>query len=230
MKTIYTHFTGTQHLNENKECQDIIKVYETDDLNITVLCDGAGSKKFGTKSATLVAKTTIEYFKNGLNNFNASEFIEHINNTLEENELNEKNAGTTHIFLDSDKSKYIIGHLGDGVVLENDGNGFKAVSLPENGHLANITYFLPSEEATEHFRYKTGKLNNKSSFILSSDGAASFLYDSSTLLGYNACNLLEEWAKTLEKSECEKRILTSIETELTKFSSDDMSIAISIYK
>ena len=230
MKTVYTCVTGTQHIAENKECQDIIEVFESDDLNITVLCDGAGSKEFGTQCAQLVANATIEYFKNGLSGFDSSEFVDTINSNLEDNGLNEKNAGTTLIFIAADKSKYIIGHLGDGVVLQNNGDGFKAVSLPENGHLANITYFFPSQIACEHFRFKKDKLNDKTTFILSSDGAASLLYDSANLNGYNACNLLEEWACTLERSECEKAMEESLKAELTQFSSDDLSIAVVIGK
>ena len=228
MKTIYTCITGTQHKAENKECQDIIKVFNENGLNVTVLCDGAGSKKFGTECAALVAETTVNYLKNGINNFNAELFLNTVNDTLEQNGLNDKNAGSTLIFLACDKNKYVIGHIGDGVVLQNDGNGFKAVSLPENGHLVNITYFLPSIYAKEHFRVKVGKINQGSSFILSSDGASNFLYDTASLEGYKVCEILENLAKTLEKSECEKQILTSFENELTQFSSDDMSIAISI--
>ena len=228
MKTIYTYITGTQHTLENKECQDIVKAFSNDELSAIVLCDGAGSKEYGTKAADTVANCTIDFIANNFQNFDPVRFVDTINNKLEGLDLNEKNAGTTLMFVAANKNKYIAGHLGDGVILKGNKKGFNLLSAPENGHIVNITYFLPSEHADEHFRMQSGAIKEQTAFILSSDGASDFLYDPKNGVGYNACNIFYQWAQEKTKAECESNIQEALQTELAKYTSDDMSIALLI--
>ncbi len=228
MKTVYTYITGAHHKAENKECQDIVKSFSNDELSVIALCDGAGSKKHGTKAAETVANATIDFIKSNFQSFNPTVFVDSINNQLELLDLNEKNAGTTLIFVAANKNKYIVGHIGDGVILKGNEEGFNVLSAPENGHIVNITYFLPSERADEHFRMQSGAIKEKTAFILSSDGASDFLYDPKNGVGYNACNIFYQWAKEKTKAECESNIQNALQTELAKYTSDDMSIALLI--
>lgn len=226
MKTVYTCVAGALHKSEGKECQDIIVSENSNNLSVTVLCDGAGSKKYGAKSAALVAKTAAKSLAENFYCFDKANFLNDINIKLEEAGFNEKNAGTTLIFVAADREKYIIGHLGDGVVLQKFGEDFKVVSKPENGFLANMTYFLPSSNSKSHFRCVKGENTGPTAFILSSDGAAFFLYDPKTLDGYNVCNIFADWAKNDSLDECKEKITINLEQEFSKYSGDDMSIAV----
>ncbi len=228
MKTVYTCITGSQHRAENKACQDVIVSVQSGKLTVTVLCDGAGSKKYGTESATLVAQTAAKMLAEGFYQFSPKRFIEQLNLTLENAGYNEQNAGTTLLFVAVDQKRYLVGHLGDGVILQRSDEGFQVASPPENGLLVNMTYFLPSSMANEHFRWHKGDCNGQDAFLLSSDGAASFLYDPQTKKGYNACNLFAQWAKSYSETECEEIMRTNLEQELAKYTGDDMSIAIMV--
>ena len=225
MKISTACVTGKTHLENNIECQDVVKKYIGENLCITVLSDGAGSKKYGKNCAEVLCETVINYFKDGIGKFNAEKFITKLLFALYNKDLDEKNSGATLLFTVIENNNFLIGHLGDGVIIKSDGDEFKAVSLPENGHLANFTYFLPSSDAQNHFRYTTGKAKD-AVFIMASDGISDMLYEPDTNQGCNACKKMAEWLEKYSEAECDEILSDNLKEIFSNYSSDDLSIAI----
>lgn len=230
MKTIYTGVAGKRHKSQGLESQDFIANIETYSFSVTVLCDGAGSKEFGMQSARITANVTAKILEEDFYDFDLEKFIEKVNFALESEGYTEQNSGTTLLFVATDNEKYIIGHLGDGVILQEINNEFKVISKPENKEYVNTTFLLPSSDPISHLRIKTGSLNHPTAFILSTDGAAYFLYDPKTQTGYKVCKIFTEWARTKPDFECEDYIKYNLQEEFSKYNSDDMSIAVMVSK
>lgn len=230
LKTVSKSYIGSTHAKSGLPCDDFCVTY-CGDLTIAVLCDGASSKKQGGESAQFVCNTTLEYFKSfkaPVHSFSAEKFSQYINDALDNEDFTERNSGTTLLFVVSDGKNCLYGHIGDGVIIKGDSNGFKVCSEPENGFLVNMTYFFPCTDSTNHFRTKLEKISGPFCFILASDGASDLLYDPETLTGHNACNMLEEWTRQFSEAECEKILEDNLKNVFSKYSSDDMSIAIMI--
>lgn len=226
MKISYATAAGRQHQKDNMPCQDIIAVRKKNDVCTLVLCDGAGSKEYGLECAQTVSSVTADYLTNNFSTFTKDVLIEKINTALEEKGYTDKNSGTTLLFVACDDKSFILGHVGDGVILMRAASGIKTISKPENGHLENITYFLPSEEAKEHFFSQKGPIGAKTAFILASDGASSLLYDPQTLKGAPACAKLISWLKENDEEEGNELLQENIEQIFREYTSDDISIAV----
>ncbi len=225
MKISTASVTGKTHLENNIDCQDVIKKYVGENLCITVLSDGAGSKKYGKDCAEVLCDTVINYFKTGIGKFNSEKFITKLLFALSNKGLDEKNSGATLLFTVIEKNNFLIGHLGDGVIIKGKGDAFEAISLPENGHLANFTYFLPASDAENHFRYTTGQTEN-TVFIMASDGISDMLYEPDTNKGCSACNKIAEWIEDYSEAECDEILRDNLKEIFSNYSSDDLSIAV----
>ena len=226
MKISTACITGKTHLENNIDCQDVIKKYMSENLCIIVLSDGAGSKKYGKECAEVLCKTVINYFKEGIGKFDDERFINKLLFTLSNKDLDEKNSGATLLFTVVENNNFLIGHLGDGVIIKGDGNKFEAISLPENGHLVNFTYFLPASDAQNHFRYATGKSSDNTVFIMASDGISDMLYEPDTNQGCSACKKIAEWIEEYSEAECDEILRDNLKEIFSNYSSDDLSIAV----
>ncbi len=226
MKVATASVTGKTHIETKIDCQDIIKKYIGENSCVTVLSDGAGSKKYGRRCAEILCDAVVDYFKEGIGKFNSEKFITRLLFTLSNHDLDEKNSGATLLFTVVDGDNFLIGHLGDGVIIEGIDTKFKAVSLPENGHLANLTYFLPSSDVYEHFRYALGKITKNTIFIMASDGVSDLLYDPKTNIGYSACERIAEWVEEYSETECAEILKDNLKEIFSNYSSDDLSIAV----
>lgn len=72
--------------------------------------------------------------------------------------------------------KFIIAHIGDGVIGYLKNNEMKIASQPENGEFVNTTVFTTSKDAIMTMKLIKGFLGTIQGFVLMSDGPEARLY------------------------------------------------------
>jgi len=180
---------GTSHLEQGKGCEDVIKTITTEDMAVIVLADGAGSFSKAFEGATIATEKCSKWLLNKFEwaySAKESEIItrlvqtirKEIKNKATKEGLEMEEYSSTLLFAAIKDSRYIVGHIGDGVigVITTDGDDV-VLSEPERGEFANNTFFTTSSQINKHFRLHRGTINNITSFFLMSDGAADCLYN-----------------------------------------------------
>ena len=65
---------------------------------------------------------------------------------------------STLLFVGVKDNRYLVGHIGDGLIGYFEGNNVKTLSYPENGDSPNKTFFITGDNAINYFRiYKADK-------------------------------------------------------------------------
>lgn len=158
------------------------------------LADGAGSSKMAEQGAQAVSKAIAEYVFNNfahLMDSSSSDLKKEIMKCVKKTLLSEKERSgnyfisdfsSTVLFAVSDGKKFIIGHLGDGVVLGVSKDNASVISFPENGRNSNETFLTTSIDAESHLRTYRGNLNMFEGFILVSDGLMPDLFSDGFVL------------------------------------------------
>ena len=185
--SISTAVIGKGHIRQNIPCQDVALHYSGDDIGIAIVCDGAGSSKYGLEAAEETSNQVKEYFiKRQHGTKTASEIRDELCDTLIKSlsklkklyNCNIHDLYSTLVFgvLDRKTNEYIIGHIGDGLIVGFEPSSMQIFSEPENGERANETYFVAytvdKKLRQKHFRIKRRPLGNVIGFALMSDGTA----------------------------------------------------------
>jgi len=144
--------------------------------------------KMASAYVKLVTKEILTYLKSNFSKLlqvkNTSEKI--INNIeeilvkeAENREIDIKELSSTLLFVVIKNDKFIVGHIGDGVigVLDKD-NKITVLSHPDNGEYSNSTFFTTTDSYPDRLRIIKGNIVDSTGFILMSDGADESLYDS----------------------------------------------------
>ena len=199
------------------------------------LADGAGSCKYSDIGAELITKKTLQFIKINFNNLFKDEnirltLLNYIENELEKritDNISFKDLSSTLLFIAIKNNKFIIGHIGDGVIgmLDNE-NNLKTISKPDNGEFSNSTFFTTSTKYKERLRILKGRLKSANGFILISDGAEESLYDKKKELLSNTNKIIINWLENNSEKEVEKALYNNLEQIISKQTSDDCSIGI----
>lgn len=221
----YAKNTGTYHIKNDMPCQDCTFAKTTENRAIAIVSDGAGSKTFAKETAEILVKALVSLFDKDLLKYNIEYnlLFNELANKIRESDMDIEEMAATLLFVYAEGNDYYCGHMGDGgIILMQEENSY-LLSAPENGEYLNETFFLPSSDET-HFRIKSGKMTDETTFILSSDGVFDLLFDTETQQVMDACKTLESW--TLFEDNANELIENSLQKVLSKHSSDDQSIAV----
>lgn len=234
-KVINAEITGTSHKKSGTKCQDVTKKLVTDNCCTIVLADGAGSAALSEIGAELTCESVVKIFHQ---NFDAlfdmdcslakTKIIHSIRTRLgiKAKRLNRKKdeLASTLLFVSIKDSKYIVGHIGDGVIgtINEKGDVF-ALSEPENGEFANTTYFTTSKNYKSHLRLYKGKVDNYNSFFLMSDGAADCLFHKKQKAFAPAIRAFSSWMETYDEESVNKALLENMTKMFPIHTTDDCS-------
>lgn len=199
------------------------------------LADGAGSCKHSDIGAELITKKTLQYIKMNFDNLFKDEnirltLLNYIENTLQKrttDNISFKDLSSTLLFIAIKSNKFIIGHIGDGVIgmLDNK-NNLKTISKPDNGEFSNSTFFTTSIKYKERLRILKGTLKSANGFILMSDGAEDSLYDKKKESLSDTNKIIINWLDNNSEKNVEKALYSNLEQIISKQTSDDCSIGI----
>ena len=169
------------------ENEDAINVVTNGDYIFAILSDGAGSGPLPKLAAQctvdevgkecLIASGEMFSSNDKLNKliFNLQS---RLNDVAIENDckLSDMMATLIIVGIDLKNKKYIIIHIGDGLVAKVEENEWKIVSYPENGYSKNATYFSNSLNVHSHLRIRHGTFESNEKFFLGTDGCFEGLY------------------------------------------------------
>ncbi len=179
---------GKSHIQDNCVCQDKTFVYETSNALAVALADGAGSAKlshYGAETVTRkVCKLLCERFDEFYNsntpmpvkNTILSHLLKALQDTAIENQCELSDLASTLLAVVISNKRFLIIHLGDGVIAYTKDDEIKVASSPKNGEFANTTYFVTSSCALEMMKLVKGLATSINGFILMSDGSEASLY------------------------------------------------------
>lgn len=199
------------------------------------LADGAGSCKHSDIGAEFISKRILTYIENKFDLLYSSiemqltltNFIENSLNEISNDNISFNDLSSTLLFVVIKSNRFIIGHLGDGVIgMLDKFDNIKVVSKPDNGEFSNATYFTTSKSHANRLRLIKGILKNSKGFIIMSDGCQESLYDkrTETLAASNA--QIINWLETNSEKEVEKALFYNLEQVIRNKTQDDCSIGI----
>lgn len=183
---------GRSHVKHGIPCQDKTFSQSYDGTYVIALADGAGSASLSHYGAECVVRCVTDelgmYFESYWNEQNARIAKERLFNVLYEalqkqadlRECELKDLASTLLVVAVKDERYLMLHVGDGVIGYHDEEGLKVASAPNNGEFANTTIFVTSSDACGQARILKGHLGSITGFVLMSDGPEACLYNHQT--------------------------------------------------
>ena len=124
------------------------------------------------------------------------------------------------------QNRYLIIHLGDGVIGYRDEDLIKVASTPNNGEFRNSTVFTTSEGAEESLRLLKGDIRESiKGFVLFSDGVESIMYKQSKKEITQSLSPVFDDLSRDDPFEVEQNLVETLE-EIKSHTSDDCSIIV----
>lgn len=179
---------GRSHVKEEIPCQDKTFSLTYGDVTTIALADGAGSARLSHLGAECVTKVIAEelcsHFQSYWDESSASlakcRLYQSIKTSLDalshENSCDVRDLASTLLAVAAKGNKFILFHVGDGVIGYKDGSTLKVASTPNNGEFCNTTVFTTSTESESQTRLIKAQSDTIDGFILMSDGPESCLY------------------------------------------------------
>lgn len=180
---------GRSHVKTGIPCQDKTFCLNENGVYVIALADGAGSAKMSHYGAEVVSKkichilaSKFEAFYNesdgvAIKRVIIGDLIKELEIFSENQECEIKELASTLLSVAVRNGKYIIVHIGDGVIGYVKNNELRIASFPENGEFINTTIFVTSKDALGTMKLMKGELKGITGFVLMSDGTEISLYD-----------------------------------------------------
>lgn len=237
-RVVHAAVQGRGHIKSNIPCQDKTYALCLDEGCVIALADGAGSAKFSHYGADAVIRCVAnslyfnfkEYYETEELEKNAHRVVELIKGRLfpitnllgcKMNDL----ASTLLVVAVCDE-KYVIMHIGDGVVAYLENENLKVASHPANGEFLNTTYFITDSNAACNIRIIKGKLEEISGFMLFSDGVESYMYKhDSKKINQSFLPIFQDINNT-KIEDVENNLVDSLNLIKNKSTFDDCSMAV----
>ena len=202
------------------------------------LADGAGSCKHSDIGAEIITKKILEYIQGNFDYLYSyktdnisKKLLDYIESKLKEissdKKINLKDLSSTLLFVAIKDNKYIVGHIGDGVIgmLDKD-NNLSTISHPSNGEFSNVTFFTTSLHYPERLRIIKAPVDNNIGFILMSDGSQESLYDKRRQKLTDINKSIINWLKNYDEKKVEDALHNNLKNVICKKTIDDCSIGI----
>ena len=223
---------GRSHVKQGTPCQDKTYCRSYDDTYVITLADGAGSARLSHYGAECVTKCIADEL--GLNfesywdeteaRIAKERLFKEISESLQEiagqYDCQLKDMASTLLAVAVKDERYIILHLGDGVIGYCKEGVLKVASAPNNGEFANTTVFTTSSDACSQMKVFRGLLNGINGFVLMSDGPEACLYDKKNNELANGLLQIFEDASGEDLKEVSEGIEEAMDTVITKHTLD----------
>ena len=144
---------GRSHCRKNIPCQDKTVSCCMNGVHLLGLADGAGSAKFSHFGAETALQATCDYIANNFERiFNETDGVQVKKNILtrilealrqkaEQLNCSIKDLASTLLFVAIKNNRFLLFHIGDGVIGYWKNDSLKVASKPETGEFSNTTVF-----------------------------------------------------------------------------------------
>lgn len=229
---------GRGHIQKNICCQDKFFFQHRYGVNAIALADGAGSASYSHIGAEVVAREICQLVCERFMEWHGSQSVETVQHAwcealhqrLSETGLPYKELASTMLVVGVYGDKYIVGHIGDGVIGYLRHGTVQAASKPVNGEFANSTVFVTSPEAEQRMQLLKGSLADIEGFVLMSDGAAASLYAKQREIFAGAVKSIFSVAPLIGKKHLQEILEQGLLARLRAKTLDDCSVAFMLPK
>lgn len=237
-KTFESSAQGRSHIKENTPCQDKTYALTVGDVTTIALADGAGSAKLSHYGAECAVRTIAKELCNKFDSYwdekDASvakfrfyqEILRNLRKKAEELSCELKDLASTLLAVSVKDDRFLIFHIGDGVIGYKCSDILKVASAPNNGEFSNTTIFTTSSQAESQTRLIKASSDTIDGFILMSDGPEACLYDhKNKSLAKGLSYMLSDAAKEPEDI-VNANIQETMQKTIVKRTFDDCSIVL----
>ena len=235
--TLQCAVQGKGHLESGTPCQDKTFSIVKGSCTVCALADGAGSaflSHFGAETAT---QTICNYMADNFDSVIDEDGVSVKQNILavvgsslnalcQEHCCDIKDFASTLLFVAEKAGKFIICHIGDGVIGYVKDDEVLVASHPENGEFANTTVFTTSSGAIASMKIIKGSLNQISGFILMSDGTEASFYNKRDKVLSPSLSRLVKLASVCDSGYMSRMLNSTFENLVKWKTSDDCSIVL----
>ncbi len=124
--------------------------------------------------------------------------------------------------------RFLIMHIGDGVIGYVKNDRVLVASSPENGEFANTTYFTTSPNVISDVKLLKGNVNEITAFIVMSDGTEASLYDKRrNCLSEGLCRLSAQ-IRICDPGDCALLLNQAMESVIKQNTFDDCSLGLMV--
>ncbi len=234
---------GRGHHADGTLGQDRTDYLKSDGVQVLCLADGAGSathSAFGAQAVTYAGCALLAQrfhdFASGEDAAGAREEIvavlqARLEETADRLGCAVTDLASTFLAVALSEDRFVIAHIGDGVIGYMKHGELKVASTPDNSEFANETTFVTSGSAAASLRLFRGSLEDVSGFILMSDGTSASLFDQRTKSFAPACAKLismvaEAPTRQTANPAHKKALKRVVDTQIRAATKDDCSVGI----
>lgn len=233
---------GRGHIKTDAPCQDKTFAKNENNVQVIALADGAGSARLSHVGAEYVTRQICDNLSNDFDMYFQeddgtaikrkiiSDLMFGLKNLATENECEINDLASTLLMVAIKDEKYIIVHIGDGVIGYLKNNQLKVASHPENGEFVNTTVFVSSNDVLATMKLLKGTLGDIIGFALMSDGTENSFYSKRDKTLAPALKKLMELTRILNIQCLENEIYKSFENVVKNNTTDDCSLALIVKK
>ncbi len=231
-RVAYATQTGRAHLRQDRGCDDSCAVVvQRKSHAVAVLADGAGSASHGGVGARVVTQCITSAVKQGVTDPIA--LVEMAREALcaESKRIpcSLEALATTVLVAELRRKKkrfrLRLAHLGDGVVVAQDGSRLFTASQPTRGEHANETVFLSMPQWRSCLRLSEFVLMESPGVLLMSDGPMDCLHHRQSGEPAPACQMILDWGRQLRNPQFQQVLSRNLEQVIAKATQDDCSLA-----
>lgn len=235
---IHSAAQGRGHMASGLPCQDKTCTYFHEGCTVSALADGAGSAKLSHFGAERVTHDICEYVATHFERLLANQdgvsvkneildmTIQGLTSLSQELQCELKDLASTLLFVAIKNGRFLIGHIGDGVIGYVKAGKVLVASHPENGEFANTTIFTTSPNALGNMKLIKGNLGEISGFALMSDGTETSLYNMRKRALSPEIGRLLKYTSLVDNDTFSKSIQNVLENVIRKRTSDDCSLVL----
>lgn len=229
---------GRGHIKTDTPCQDKTRFLYENETSVIALADGAGSAVMSHFGAEYVTKRICElltqqfdiYFNEddgaAIKRVIVGTLMDGLEKLAQDIDCEVKDLASTLLVAAVKDGKYIILHIGDGVIGYVKNEELKIASHPENGEFVNTTVFVTSKDALSTMKMMKGQLNGITGFALMSDGTEASLYNKREKSLAPALKKIMDLSQVI-KSDClQSEMERSFENVIKNSTTDDCSLII----
>ena len=181
------HQTGTHHIQEGSDCEDVSVVIEQADFRFWGLADGQSEKEYCKTGGRAVLYAVAAHLqKKGLHTLAQHGYLDEVQYELirvirdsltalsKEYRADPSEFASTLLAFAQDPvtQEYIAVHLGDGNILALDqDNHISVLSGAENGITHEYTWLTASANSMQHLRIQQGTTTDIKRLVMVTDGA-----------------------------------------------------------
>lgn len=230
---------GRRHILYDIPCQDKTYFVQKQGVCVIALADGAGSAKLSHLGAECVVEDVSNLLADRFDSFYEQSDpdivrCELMSSILDKLRLRAESirctlgdlASTLLCVAVSEDDRFLIAHLGDGVIGYQDGECIKVASIPDNGEFCNTTVFTTTRGAEKSIKLFKGTLRESmKGFVLFSDGVESVLYKRNRNEISQSLLPVFDDLNQLDSSEVEQNLFETL-NEIRNHTQDDCSIIV----